>query len=68
MRRACTACGRVVAEAAYCPFCLQPTIEYVPRRNEGVNNLPKKEQSESTDHFQLFGEFVLGFLQLFFGG
>jgi hypothetical protein len=38
MPRACTKCGRVVAEAAYCPFCSEPTIEYVPvpvHRSEG---------------------------------
>lgn len=38
MPRACTKCGRVVAEAAYCPFCSEPTIVYVPapvQRNEG---------------------------------
>lgn len=34
MPRACKTCGRVVAEATYCPFCSEPTIEYVPvRRN-----------------------------------
>src|SRR5262249_3032435 len=38
MPRACRACGRVVAEAAYCPFCSQPTIEHIPvpvQRSEG---------------------------------
>ncbi len=30
MPRACRTCGRVVAEAAYCPFCAEPTIEHVP--------------------------------------
>ncbi len=30
MPRACTKCVRVVAEAAYCPFCSSPTIEYIP--------------------------------------
>jgi|SRR5579884_2860921 len=30
MPRACTKCGRVVAEAAYCPFCSEPTIEHIP--------------------------------------
>jgi ribosomal protein L37AE/L43A len=30
MPRVCRTCGRVVAEAAYCPFCSQPTIEFVP--------------------------------------
>ena len=27
MPRVCQTCGREVAEAAYCPFCSQPTIE-----------------------------------------
>ena len=38
MPRACTKCGRLVAEAAYCPFCSEPTIEHVPvpvHRSEG---------------------------------
>lgn len=38
MPRVCTKCDRVVAEAAYCPFCSEPTIEYVPvpvHRSEG---------------------------------
>jgi predicted RNA-binding Zn-ribbon protein involved in translation (DUF1610 family) len=32
MPRVCKTCGREVAEAAYCPFCSQPTIEHVPVR------------------------------------
>lgn len=38
MPRACRTCSRVVAEAAYCPFCSAPTSEYVPvpvQRSEG---------------------------------
>lgn len=38
MPRVCTECSRLVAEAAYCPFCSEPTIEYVPvpvHRSEG---------------------------------
>jgi ribosomal protein L37AE/L43A len=38
MPRVCKTCGRKVAEAAYCPFCSEPTIEYVPvpvHRSEG---------------------------------
>jgi hypothetical protein len=30
MPRVCKSCGREAAEAAYCPFCSKPTIEYVP--------------------------------------
>lgn len=38
MPRVCETCGRGVAEAAYCPFCSGPTIDYVPvpvNRSEG---------------------------------
>jgi endogenous inhibitor of DNA gyrase (YacG/DUF329 family) len=32
MHRECIKCGRVVAEARYCPFCSEPTIEHFPAR------------------------------------
>lgn len=38
MPRVCTKCSRLVAEAAYCPFCSEPTIEHNPvpvNRSEG---------------------------------
>lgn len=44
MSRACTECGRVVAEAAYCPFCSALTLEYIPRRKEEVNAPPEEEE------------------------
>jgi hypothetical protein len=34
MPRVCKTCGRVVAEAAYCPFCSEATIEHVPLCSE----------------------------------
>src|SRR5690348_9731410 len=46
MPRACTRCGRVVAEATYCPFCFAPTLEYIPLQEEEVNTPLKEEESE----------------------
>jgi hypothetical protein len=46
MPRACKACGRVVAEAAYCPFCSQPTIEHIPAHSSQNDAMTIRERFE----------------------
>lgn len=57
MPRACRICSRVVAEAAFCPFCSEPTVEHIPIRRNRSDAMTIRRQFEQRSSWIAFVTF-----------